>query len=133
MQINIGRNSNKLISIGILIIYLIISCKPSTRIPSNVLGINKMKKILWDMVQVDQFTIQYISRDSSKNSKQETAILYQKVLSLHQITSNEFKHSLYYYIKHPFQQKILLDSLSQYATRMKTKNYRFENMEKLKN
>lgn len=133
MQISIGRNFNKLICTGILIIFLIISCKPSTHIPSNVLAVNKMKEILWDMVQVDQFAIQYISKDSSKNPTKETAILYQKVLSLHQLTTKEFKNSMDYYIKHPSQQKVLLDSLAQYSTRMKTRNYRFENMEKLKN
>jgi hypothetical protein len=97
--------------------FFLCSCwqaKPGKR---DILSINNMKLVMWDMIQADEFAPVYIAKDSTRNLKKETKLLYQKVFALHKIDSARFYKSFDYYKAHPEDYKILLDSLSAFANR----------------
>jgi hypothetical protein len=102
----------------LFIIVLIAGCKGPSSVPGNVLGYNDMKEIMWDMVQTDEFVTVYV-HGTPQNIKDENLALYQKVFALHKITNNEFTKSYGFYKTHPIQQKILMDSLMQFSTRLR--------------
>lgn len=74
---------------------------------------------MWDIAQAESYANQYIVRDSAKDLKKETLVLYQKVFALHKTNKEQFSESLKYYESHPEIHKVLLDSLLGYANRMK--------------
>ena len=78
-----------------------------------------MKALMWDIAKVEAYATQYIAVDTTKKLKAETLMLYQKVFALYKTTKEDFERSVKYYEMHPPQQKILLDSVVQYATRSK--------------
>lgn len=95
------------------------ACKGSTDVPNNILGYDQMKETIWDLAQVDEFAATYLIRDSSKNIHKESLVLYQKVFALHKISNDEFTKSYAFYKSHPLQEKILMDSLSQFSGRQR--------------
>lgn len=81
-----------------------------------------MKELMWDIAQAEAYANQHIAIDTTKKIKPETLVLYQKVFALHKTNKENFVASIKYYEAHPPKHKILLDSLLQYATRMKEKD-----------
>lgn len=99
-----------------VLIFVLAACK---QMPGRggILSYNDMKQVMWDLAKVDEYSLVYIRRDTTKNLQVETSRLYQKVFRLHNTDSAHFFNSFDYYKKHPDQYKILLDSLSALATR----------------
>lgn len=110
---------------GALLILLFIACTNKTKIPTDVLARDEMEKVMWDMIQADRFSSQFLERDSviKKNIKTETFKLYEKVFQLHKITREEFVHSFKFYLSRPDINKVLFDSLSARADRRRTEVY----------
>lgn len=78
----------------------------------EILSTGKMQVVLWDMLQADAFTQNYIKRDSSKNALVENAALQKKIFELHKISREDFYTSYDYYTTHPDVMKTILDSIS---------------------
>lgn len=76
-----------------------------------------MRSILWDMIQADQFSKQFLIKDSSKNIDIETIRLYDEVLRVHHTTKDEFQKSYRFYISRPDIFKAVLDTISAQANR----------------
>jgi uncharacterized protein DUF4296 len=96
----------------------LISCANKESIPSGIIPKDEMQKILWDMIQADQFSKQYIIKDSAKkNVGVETMKLYNEVFQVHHITKDEFQKSYQFYISRPDILKIVFDSLSAQGNR----------------
>jgi hypothetical protein len=96
----------------------VISCANRDSIPSGIIPKNEMQKILWDMIQADQFSKQFIVKDSSKkNISVETMKLYDEVFQIHHITKDEFQKSYQFYISRPDILKNVFDSLSAQGNR----------------
>ena len=96
----------------------IISCTHKDSIPSGIISKDEMKKVLWDMIEADQFSKQFILKDSAKkNVNVETMKLYEQVFQVHHITKDEFQKSYQFYISRPDILKVLLDSLSVQGSR----------------
>jgi hypothetical protein len=108
-----------------LFITLFIACTNKDKIPSDVLPRDEMEKVMWDMIQADRFSSQFLERDSvaKKNLKTETFKLYEKVFQLHKITREEFVHSFKFYLDRPDINRVLFDSLSARANRRRTEVY----------
>lgn len=121
MQINTGNSLNRWLVWGMLCTVLI-ACQSATSVPPDVIKLNTMKALMWDIAQAEAYANQYIVADTTKKLKAETLVLYQKVFALYKTTKEDFETSLKYYETHPPKNKILLDSLVQYATRMKEKD-----------
>ena len=108
-----------LFSIGLLA-----ACDNNNR-PKDLIPEPKMESVIWDMVQADEFIQNYVLKDSNKvNVNAERYKLYEKVLSVHNITKDQFKKSYEYYASHPGETKLLFDSLSARANRRIQESYK---------
>ncbi|HLK29163.1 MAG TPA: DUF4296 domain-containing protein [Puia sp.] len=102
----------------LLFLFLIIGCSNRESIPSGVIEKKEMEKILWDMIQADQFSKQFLLKDSAKkNVTLETLKLYDQIFQLHHITKEEFQKSYQFYISRPDIFKIVIDSISAQGNR----------------
>ncbi|SRR5579871_277916 len=107
--------------IGIL---LIASCVNKDNAPSGILSRDSMKNIMWDMIQADQYSKQFLQKDSAKiNVRQETLKLYQQIFDLHHVTKDEFNKSYQYYLTRPDLNKMIFDSLSAEIVRERHQSY----------
>jgi hypothetical protein len=83
-----------------------------------------MEKILWDMIQADQYSALYLLKDSARiNVKTETQKLYQEVFRLHDISREGFRKSFQYYQTHPDLTRSVFDSLLARGNRERTESY----------
>lgn len=119
MQTDIGMNLSKKYLV-VFVVLLIVACQSKVAVPKDIISLNDMKLLMWDIAQADAYSTQYVARDSAKNIKAETIKLYQQVFALHKTDKNQFVKSIKYYEANPEKQKILLDSLLQYANRVKS-------------
>ena len=97
-----------------LFIILIISnfaCIRDNKIPKDVIPQNQMRKIMWDLMRADAYVSAFIMKDSTKNQKAESAILYEKIFDIHSTTRETFKKSLAFYESRPDLFKAISDSL----------------------
>lgn len=96
------------------------SCRHADGIPRNIMSKEKMEDILWDLIQADQFSTQFLIKDSSKiNVKMETIKLYSEVFKIHDVSKDEFQKSYQYYLSRPDLTKKMLDTLSERARRLR--------------
>lgn len=95
----------------ISLIVLTFGCIQDKKIPKDVLPQNEMRKIMWDLVRADAYVSTFIMKDSTKNQKTESAILYEKIFDIHSTTQETFKKSLAFYQNRPDLFKAISDSL----------------------
>lgn len=88
------------------------ACGNDDSIPSNVLKLDKMQAVMWDIVRADVFTVEYIKRDSVKNLQQENLRLQKKIFALNNITHEQYYRSYEYYKSKPELMKALLDTMA---------------------
>ena len=95
---------------------LLFGCVNKESMPEGIIKKDSMQIILWDMMQADQYSKQYLEKDSLKiDVKLETMKLYQAVFQIHHITKEAFQKSYQYYIAHPDLTKSMFDSLSSHT------------------
>ncbi len=83
-----------------------------------------MSGILWEMIQVDQYSVQFLDKDSVKeNVRNKTGQYYNEVLQMHHVTRDDFQKSLQFYVSRPDISKVMFDSLYAQATRQRGKIY----------
>jgi hypothetical protein len=109
-----------------VLILLLIStgCTNQYKVPRDILPKEKMEKVLWDMILADRYSTIVLSKDSTKNLKQETFTMYEQVFSIHKITHQQFVKSLKYYLERPDISQVMLDSLATKANRRREEMYR---------
>jgi len=90
---------------------LTFGCIQDKRIPKDVLPQNEMRKVMWDLMRADAYVSTFIMKDSTKNQKTESAILYEKIFDIHSTTQEVFKKSLAFYQERPDLFKAISDSL----------------------
>jgi len=101
-------------------------CTDRNTIPSEILPPDKMEKILWDMIQADRFSANFLSKDSAKNVELETFKLYEDIFQIHKITRSQFIESYKFYLGRPDITKVMLDSLSSMANRKRGDVYKLK-------
>ena len=99
------------------------SCSSGNTVPKEIIQPQAMKFIVWDMMQAGEFSISQFAKDSN-NIKRKTTETFRQVFAIHKITKDQFYTSFQYYQSHPQQNKILFDSLSAYAGRMRENSYK---------
>jgi len=109
----------------IIVFFLLVcvGCRSDQKVPGGVLEVNKMKMVMWDMLQAEEYVDNFLLKDSGKDRKTETLKMYAKVFSRHDISKETYTESYAYYKTHPVVEKILIDSLQSYAAAMKDKDY----------
>lgn len=103
--------------------WCLVSCTDKDKIPSGVLGKDKMQKVLWDVIQAERFRETFI-RDSSKDLKAETFKLYAQVFEIHKVTKDEFVKSYKFYMSRPDIARDMFDSLATKANRRREELYK---------
>lgn len=105
--------------------FLCISCVNNDKVPQGVIVRDSMPRILWDVIVADQFSKQFILKDSAKiNTRLETMKLYQQVFQVHHITRDEFEKSYQFYVSRPDLMKIIYDSLFAYSSKQRVEIYK---------
>jgi hypothetical protein len=90
-----------------------------------VIPMEKMEKILWDIIQADQFSSQFLYKDSAKlNVKEETMKLYDEVFAVNHVTREQFKTSYNFYMEHPEITRSMFDSLAVKANLLRNEIYK---------
>jgi hypothetical protein len=98
---------------------LFVSCNGGT--PKNVLPINTMKVVMFDMLKADEWYAQKLVGDTLMLRVKDDIPLYEQVFAIHKLTKKEFFDSYHYYEAHPVAYKELVDSLESYANKQKLK------------
>lgn len=105
--------------IFVMVIIAATGCTDHKRAGTAIIPEHKMAKVLWDMIQVDEFSNVYLVNDSSKDAKKERMKLYKQVFRLHQVSEKDFFSSYKYYVDRPDVMKELFDTLSNRGEREK--------------
>ena len=109
---------------GIFAILLLVGCAGGEAVPKEIIARDQMEKILWDLIQADQYTFTYIKKDSAGIAiKQETMRRYDQVFAIHRVSREIFQQSLKFYMAHPDLTKSMMDSLSVKASRQRAEVY----------
>ena len=93
------------------LIILTFGCIQDKKIPKDVLPQNEMRRVMWDLMRADAYVSTFIIKDSTKNPKTESAILYEKIFDIHSTSQETFKKSLLFYQNRPDLFKAISDSL----------------------
>lgn len=104
---------------------LALACTNRSKIPSDVLARDQMEKVMWDMIQADRFSSQFMERDTTvrKNIKMENLKLYEQVFKIHEVSREEFIRSFNFYLSRPDLNRVLFDTLSARANRRRAEVY----------
>ena len=99
------------ISIFIFLLIFISGCIGDKKIPRGIIPQNEMRKIMWDLMRADAYVADFIMKDSTRNKKTESAILYEEIFAMHSTTKEEFIKSRDFYLGRPDLLKVITDSL----------------------
>jgi hypothetical protein len=99
------------------------ACSSPNKIPDDIMDVNKMKPIVWDMMRATSLS-QNMRKTDTNLVKKETLSNYERVFKVHHVTKEEFFKSYNYYLQHPDKNKILMDTLAAYANRQRTELYK---------
>lgn len=105
----------------IILIISFSSCKDKDGLPTGILKKEKMQAVLWDVVQAESYTTQFLKKDSTKNYSLENAKLQQQIFAIHNINKDNFYDSYDYYKNHIELMRALLDSITTIGEREKYK------------
>lgn len=97
---------------------LLFACK-TKQDNKQILPINSMKLVLWDMLKADEWYNQTTIRDTLHLRVNEKFLYYEEVYKVHHINKDQFYNSYKYYETHPDKFKILIDSVVAYGDRDK--------------
>ncbi len=90
---------------------LAFACIHDKKIPKDILSQNEMRKVMWDLMRADAYVTSFIMKDSTRDQKEESAILYEKIFAIHFTTRETFQKSLAFYENRPDLFKVISDSL----------------------
>jgi hypothetical protein len=107
--------------ISIILTIVLSGCGNKNKAPAGVLNKEKMTVVMWDLLEANSYTQQYLRRDTLKNSSIENMKMQQQIFNLHKVTKEDFYKSYDYYSTQPDQMKTLLDSIVALGERNKIK------------
>ena len=94
-----------------IIITLNFACIKGNKIPKDVIPQNQMRKIMRDLMRADAYVTDFVMKDSTRNQKEESTKLYERIFDIHATTLETFKKSLVFYQSRPDLFKAISDSL----------------------
>lgn len=97
---------------------LLVGCS-SGPVPKGILKAGQMRKVVYDLMQVEEYVTNFAVKDSAIDIKKQRSIFYEQVFKLHNTSRKEFYTSYTYYQQHPDLQKVLYDSLYNQANKRK--------------
>jgi len=94
----------------------------SDDVPKDVIPLEKMKLIVFDVMRSEQLASIKYSKDTAA-LRRTAPEFYQQVFSIYKISKDDFYKSFDYYEAHPDKEKELLDSVSAIAGRNRQEIY----------
>ncbi len=107
-----------LIFYGVLL--MLYSCSGKQKVPSDILSPEKMKNIVWDILEAQSITNEIAARDTSIDKQASLNWLTQEAFRLNRTDSVNYSKSYNWYVAHPDIMKMFLDSL--YEQKQRTKD-----------
>jgi hypothetical protein len=105
---------------GLVFVLMMTACVACSsgdkKIPKDVLPVDKMKVIIWDLTQAGSYAVILEEKDTSRHLN---TMYMAEVLKMHHITKKDFFKSFNFYQSDPSLNKILFDSVSAYAQRQR--------------
>jgi hypothetical protein len=112
------------LGIFLLFLFFLSACTDRGGVPGNVIAKDSMASVMWDILQADQFSTYYLTKDSTKDIKKETMKLYGAIFQMHHVSRDEFQKSLQFYYSRPDLNKLIFDSLAARANRQRGDMYK---------
>ncbi|MBD0366443.1 MAG: DUF4296 domain-containing protein [Flavisolibacter sp.] len=100
----------------LLLVFAFIACRSGTNVPDGILPVNKMQRVLWDMLRADELGNYRRPNDTVNKVVFDRTELYQQVFRVHHISEKDFKKSLSFYQSKPELLQVVIDSLQKKAT-----------------
>lgn len=100
---------------------LVLSCNDT--LPNGILEQEKMENILWEQMQADAFTREFISKDTSQKLVVENLKIQQKIFAQNNTNKETFYKSYQYYLEHAELFKPMIDSIVSKQTRIKQEDF----------
>jgi len=94
---------------------LLFSCGSKTAVPKDVLPVDKMTTVLWEVMLADALANHRYPTDTATQFD-TSMVLYQQIAKAHGTTQAQFKRSMQFYESRPDLLQIILDSLQKRAT-----------------
>ncbi len=109
----------------LFLLLLLAGCIDKDATPSGIIRKDTMQRVIWEMVQAEQYAKQYLARDSSHmNLRDSTNKLYQEVFQIHHITKDQFEKSYQYYLGRPDLIKSMFDTIVNRSNSQRVELYR---------
>jgi len=106
-----------------IILFVFAACTPDEKkIPKNILPIDKMKVVVWDLAQAGSYAD--LLKDNDSALKVLNTGYMAKALKLHNVSKEDFFKSFDFYQQNPLLNQVLFDSVSAYAERQKNDIYK---------
>ncbi len=104
----------------------ILFCQCSShKIPPDVLSINQMKTIIWDLLKAGEVGARDTIHNKTVKFQDQETTLYQAVFQLHHTDKASFYKSYNFYLQNPKWNSILMDSLNALANRERNSIYTY--------
>lgn len=100
----------------VLLVVILAGCS-SGPVPRGVLPPDRMQKIVYDLIRIDEFMNNFVIKDSAIDAKKKRSSLYDEVFKVNNTNRKEFYSSYKYYQEHPDVQKEVFDSLHESLNR----------------
>lgn len=102
----------------LIIVGGIIGCASSQKQP-NLIELDKMKVVVWQLMKADEFYTKTSVSDSSLIKQKKNLQFYQQIFDLNQVDRVQFYKNIEYYESHPIEFKVLMDSVNELSKREK--------------
>lgn len=98
-------------------LFVLSACSRSRKVPSDVIGKDRMGRILYDIGLAEGAVETEYYRDSSRNKDSLLRTQLDKVMAIHGTSREEFRRSYDFYKRNPLILKEVVDSLHSRAQR----------------
>ncbi|MBK8712421.1 MAG: DUF4296 domain-containing protein [Niastella sp.] len=91
-------------------ILFIVSCN-SDAPPSGILSKDTMQLVMWQMIQADVYTYEFLKVDSLHSREEQSIKMQQTIFNKHHISKQTFDKSYDYYTRHSNLMGQMMDSI----------------------
>ena len=105
-----------------LILLFMSSCK-FLEPKKALLDMNKMKVVVWQLMQADEYYTSVSFLDSTWKLNKKNVQMYQQIFNLNKVDRLDFYNTINYLERHPLEFKQLMDSVNEVSKREKHRQY----------
>jgi hypothetical protein len=118
--------------VALLLMFAILSCGSSDKVPKDVLEPRKMERVMTDILMAESFSESYLLLDTTKKRDEWFTGELNKVLAINHISQDQFRKSMDFYKSRPDIFKVIVDSINAKGQRNRDKIYDMQKKTRLK-